>query len=203
MRAWQVQAEARPLPFTTGQAATGIVTAVGARVGTPIGSRVMCVTAFYIGHGSFAADCPRPSLSAFPLPAGLTDAQAAGPWIPHLTGWVGLVEPRPYRGGRVARGSWSRRWRWHRRGATRSRARRPGDRGRQRRLVFANASLVGVFAGGESRDEVDHIHSELSRLVRAGNLHDAVTSSPAFRELSHALQRLADRRDVGKLVLAP
>jgi NADPH2:quinone reductase len=72
-----------------------------------------------------------------------------------------------------------------------------------RDLVFANASLVGVFAGGQSRGELDHIHSELSALVGAGKLRNAVTSTPAFRELPDALQRLADRKVVGKLVFVP
>jgi len=72
-----------------------------------------------------------------------------------------------------------------------------------RDLVLANASLVGVYAGSHSRDELDHIHRELSKLVEAGRLRNAVTSTPAFRELPHALQQLADRKVVGKLVLVP
>ena len=46
-----------PLPFTPGQEATGIVTAVGEGVGIAIGTRVMCVTMFWMGHGSFADEC--------------------------------------------------------------------------------------------------------------------------------------------------
>src|SRR5205085_3297281 len=78
-----------PLPFTPGQEATGVVTAVGDGVDLAIGDRVMCVTAFYDGHGSFAAECLASAASAFPVPDGLSDAQAAGFWIPHLTGWIG------------------------------------------------------------------------------------------------------------------
>jgi NADPH2:quinone reductase len=81
-----------PQPFTPGQEAAGIVTAVGAGVDTPIGSRVLCVSAFYLGHGSFAEECLALASTSFPVPQGLSDAEAAGFWIPHLTGWVGLVD---------------------------------------------------------------------------------------------------------------
>src|ERR1700758_3970109 len=46
-----------PLPFTPGQEATGVVTAVGDGVDVPVGSAVMSVTAFTEGHGSFADQC--------------------------------------------------------------------------------------------------------------------------------------------------
>src|SRR6478752_7885959 len=46
-----------PLPFTSGQEATGTVTAVGTGVDLSIGDRIMCVTAFWAGHGSFAEEC--------------------------------------------------------------------------------------------------------------------------------------------------
>ncbi len=61
----------------------------------------MCVTQFIGGHGSFAEECLVAADGAFPVPDGLTDAQAAGFWIPHLTGWIGLVD----RGG-IAAGDW-------------------------------------------------------------------------------------------------
>src|SRR6185312_194587 len=81
-----------PLPFTPGQEATGVVTAVGEGVDIPLGSRVMSVTLFYEGHGSFAEECLVPAASAFTVPPGLSDEEAAGFWIPHYTGWVGLVD---------------------------------------------------------------------------------------------------------------
>src|SRR5260221_7963401 len=80
------------LPFTSGQEACGTVTAVGEGVDLSIGDRIMCVTVFWEGHGSFAEECLVSADSVFPVPAGLTDAEAAGFWIPHLTGWVGLVD---------------------------------------------------------------------------------------------------------------
>ena len=81
-----------PLPFTPGQEASGVVTAVGEGVDVAIGTRVMGVTVFYKGHGSFAEECLLGADTAFPVPRGLTDAEAAGFWIPHLTAWTGLVD---------------------------------------------------------------------------------------------------------------
>src|ERR1700736_2281639 len=72
------------LPFTPGQEATRVITAIGDGVSHEIGSRVMFVSAFYDGHGSFAEECLALSSTAFPVPEGLTDAEAAGFWIPHL-----------------------------------------------------------------------------------------------------------------------
>jgi len=269
-----------PLPFTPGQEATGVVTAVGSGVDIPIGARVMCVTAFYEGHGSFAEECLTPASSAFPVPDGLTAAQAAGFWIPHLTGWIGLVDR-----GRIAPGDWlavlgasggsgiaavhaghalgarviavvgdDERAAFcrelgadatlnHRDGPITSRLRELTDdhgvdlvydpvggslaedaagamarNGRllavgfasgawpelaTHNLVIANASLVGVYAGGYDRAELDHIHAELSRLVADGRLRNAVTAEVPFAELPDALQRMSDRGVVGKRVLVP
>ena len=68
-------------------------------------------------------------------------------------------------------------------------------------LVVGNCSLVGVFAGGQSAAELDEIHLGLSRLIGSGALRNAVTAMPTFDELPSALQRLADRKVVGKLVM--
>ncbi len=90
-----------PLPFTPGQEATGTVTAVGEGVDLAIGAPVMGVTVFYEGSGSFAEECLVLAESAFAVPPGLAAAEAAGFWIPHLTGWIGLVDR-----GRIAPGDW-------------------------------------------------------------------------------------------------
>ena len=95
-----------PLPFTAGQEAAGVVTAVGDGVDVAVGSRIMCVTMFYTGHGSFAEECLVGPESAFAVPDGLTDAEAAGFWIPHLTGWIGLVDRGQARSSPVI-GWWS------------------------------------------------------------------------------------------------
>jgi NADPH2:quinone reductase len=269
-----------PLPFTPGQEASGVVTAVGDGVDLPIGTRVMCVTAFYEGHGSFAEECLAPASSAFPVPDGLTDPQAAGFWIPHLTGWIGLVDR-----GRVARGEWlavlgasggsgiaavqlghalgtrviavvgddERAGFCRNLGAEATLNHRDGPLGPALRevtdghgvdviydpvggalaeeaagtmarhgrllavgfasgawprlathdLVIANTSLVGVFAGGYDRAELDHIHAELSGLVADGRLRNAVTAEVPFDSLPDELQRLADRSVIGKRVLVP
>jgi NADPH2:quinone reductase len=68
-------------------------------------------------------------------------------------------------------------------------------------LVVTNTSLVGVFAGGYSRDELDAIHFQLSNLVSSGRLENAVTTQVPFAELPSALQRLADRSVIGKMVM--
>ena len=68
-------------------------------------------------------------------------------------------------------------------------------------LVVTNTSLVGVFAGGYSRDELDAIHSELSNLVSSGRLLSAVTTKVPFADLPSALQGLADRSVIGKMVM--
>ena len=70
-------------------------------------------------------------------------------------------------------------------------------------LVITNRSLVGVFAGGYSRDELDEIHAHLAGLVRDGRLRNAVTDQVSFDDLPRALQHMADRGVVGKLVMVP
>jgi NADPH2:quinone reductase len=269
-----------PLPFTSGQEATGTITAVGEGVDLPIGARIMCVTAFWMGHGSFAEECLVAADSAFAIPDGLTDAEAAGFWIPHMTAWVGLVDR-----GRLTSGSWlavlgaaggsgiaavqlghalgakviavvsdEERAAFcrglgadatvnHRDGpltpalrdATDGRgvdvvydpvggslaedaARALARYGRllavgfasgswpniaAHELVITNTSLVGVFAGGYSRDELDDMHAHLADLVADGRLRNAVRAEVAFDELPAALQRMADRAVVGKLVMVP
>jgi NADPH2:quinone reductase len=266
------------LPFTPGQEATGIITAIGDGVTREIGSRVMFVSAFYDGHGSFAEECLSQSATAFPVPEGLTDAEAAGFWIPHLTAWTGLVER-----GHLVEGEWlavlgaaggsgiaavqlgralggrviavvgdqERAAFCRELGAEVAIDHRDGplaallraatdDRGidviydpvggamaeaassslaRNGRhlavgfasgrwpklathdLVLANTSLVGVYAGGQSAAELDEIHLALSRLVAEGRLRNAVTATPTFDELPNAVQRLADRSTIGKMVM--
>jgi NADPH2:quinone reductase len=267
-----------PLPFTPGQEATGIVTAVGEGVDLAIGTRVMCVTMFYTGHGSFAEECLVDAQSAFAVPDGLTDAEAAGFWIPHLTGWIGLVDR-----GHIAPGDWlavlgasggsgiaavqlgkalgarviavvgdDERADFcrglgadatidHRIGPLAPALREAtGERGldliydpvggalaedaagalaRYGRLlavgfasgrwpklathdlVVSNTSLLGVFAGGFSRGELDAIHTNLAGLVADGRLRNAVTGHVPFDDLPAALQRMADRGVVGKRVV--
>jgi NADPH2:quinone reductase len=69
------------------------------------------------------------------------------------------------------------------------------------RFVVTNTSLVGVLAGGLPRDELDQIHASLSELLRTGRLRNAVTERVPFDDLPEAVQRLADRAVLGKLVV--
>jgi NADPH2:quinone reductase len=269
-----------PLPFTPGQEATGTVTAVGEGVDLAIGARVMCVTAFTAGSGSFAEECLVFADSSFAVPEGLTDAEAAGFWIPHLTGWIGLVDR-----GRIAPGDWlavlgasggsgiaavqlgralgarvvavvsdEERAAFcrslgaeatvnHRDGPLAPALREVtggagvdlvydpvggvlaedavGALARHGRLlavgfasgswprvathdlVVANTSVLGVFAGGYGRGELLEIHAGLAALVADGRLRNAVTEQVPFDDLPKALQRMADRGVVGKLVAVP
>jgi NADPH2:quinone reductase len=270
-----------PLPFTSGQEATGVVTSLGEGVDRiALGDHVMCVTSFIGGNGSFAEECLAAAEGAFPVPEGLTAAEAAGFWIPHLTGWIGLVDRGRIVGGDVlvvlgaAGGSGIAAVQLgralgarviavvsddekaafcrdlgadatlnHRDGPVAPRLRdltagrgvdlvydpvggslaedAAGALARHGRLlavgfasgawptfathdlVITNRSLVGVFAGGYSRDELEEIHAQLTALVRDGRLRNAVTDQVAFDDLPRALQRMADRGVVGKLVMVP
>ncbi len=81
-----------PLPFVPGQEVAGEVVATGENCEFSVGDRVMGVTAFYQGHGSFAEYCIAPDFSLYPVPDGMDDSAAAGFTIPYHTAWVGLVE---------------------------------------------------------------------------------------------------------------
>jgi NADPH2:quinone reductase len=243
-----------------------------------LGTKVMTTTSFMEGSGSFAEECLAPARSSFTVPSGITDVDAAGFWIPHLTAWIGLVdrahlEPGQWLavigaaggsgiaavqlgralGARVvavvsdeARAEFCRDMGAdatinHRDGDLASRLRLlTGGRGvdvvydpaggpvaeeaatalarhgrllavgfasgawarlKTSDLVVTNTSLVGVYAGDYARDELDVIHSELAKLVTSGQLQNAVTTQVPFDDLPSALQRLADRSVVGKMVM--
>jgi NADPH2:quinone reductase len=78
-----------------------VVTAVGEGVDVAVGTRIMGVTLFTSGQGGFAEECLIGAGHAFGVPDGLSDAHAAGFWIPHLTAWIGLVDR-----GRVEPDEW-------------------------------------------------------------------------------------------------
>jgi NADPH2:quinone reductase len=88
-----------PLPFTPGQEAVGTVAAVGPGARARVGERVMAVSAFFLGHGSFAAQCLALDDFALPVPDGMGDAEAAGFAIAFHTAWVGLVRRAGLRAG--------------------------------------------------------------------------------------------------------
>jgi NADPH:quinone reductase len=270
-----------PLPFTPGQEATGVVTAVGDGAGLSVGDRVMAVSLFWQGSGSFAEECLLDVGSTFPVPAGLSDVDAAGFWIPNMTGWIGLVAR-----GHIAAGDWlvvlgaaggsgtaavqlgralgahviavvggEEKANFcremgaeisidHRTAGPLSDAIRDATGGHGADLVYdpvggetaenaaralagdgrllavgfasgrwptipthelvtANTAMVGVYAGGYAREELDAIHAQLSALVAAGHLRNTHTGHVAWGDVPGALQRLAARDVVGKQVLVP
>jgi NADPH2:quinone reductase len=79
-------------PFTPGQELVGTVTAVGDGAAVSVGDRVMAVSSFQYGHGSFARECLAGAHFAMTAPDDMSDAEAGGFLIPYHTGWVGLVQ---------------------------------------------------------------------------------------------------------------
>ena len=79
-------------PFTPGQELAGTVTAVGPDVDIATGTRVMGVSDFMNGNGSFAAEALASATTVLPTPDSMDDAAAAGFWIPNMTAWMGLVD---------------------------------------------------------------------------------------------------------------
>lgn len=79
-----------PRPFTPGQEISGTVLAAGPGCETPVGARIMSVTAFYNGHGGLAEHAIGLDGSAFPIPNTMSDSEAAAFAIPYHTAYVGL-----------------------------------------------------------------------------------------------------------------
>ncbi|MEQ8840218.1 MAG: NADPH:quinone oxidoreductase family protein [Acidimicrobiales bacterium] len=267
------------LPFTPGQEVVGEVTAVGEGTDLAIGARVMAVSMFYAGHGSFAEECLVRADTAFTVPVGLSEVEAAGFWIPHHTAWIGLVERGRAAAGETlavlgaaggsgiaavqvgkalgtrviavvgdqeraafCRGLGADMTVIHRDGPIAEGLRKAADgrgidliydpvggelaenaakalarNGRllavgfasgrwptmnTHELVVANASVLGVFAGGLARTELDAIHASLSDLAANGQLRNPVSATVVFDDLPRAVQALADRRVIGKQVMA-
>jgi NADPH2:quinone reductase len=78
------------LPFTPGQEFFGEVTASGARTTTPVGTRLIGVAAFMLGHGSFAEECKTQESMTFPVPELMSAQEAAGFTIQFHTAYIGL-----------------------------------------------------------------------------------------------------------------
>lgn len=88
-------------PFTPGQECVGTVVEAGEGARTSVGARVLGVTGFFLGHGSFAEECLLLDDFALPAPDDLPDAEAACFAIASQTAWVGLV-----RRARLEPGEW-------------------------------------------------------------------------------------------------
>ncbi len=81
-----------PLPFTQGQEVCGRVLESGPGVqGRRAGDRVMAVTSFFTGNGSFAEECLALDDFCLPVPDEMTDAEAACFLIPGHTAYIALV----------------------------------------------------------------------------------------------------------------
>ena len=78
------------LPFTPGQEVAGIVSAAGPGAATAIGTRVMAVTAFFLGHGGLAEEALALEASTHPVPEEMSATEAAGFVIPYHTAYLGL-----------------------------------------------------------------------------------------------------------------
>ncbi len=82
-----------PLPFTQGQEVVGRVDASGPDVtGRRKGERVMAVTSFFTGAGSFAEQCLALDDFCLPVPEDMADDEAAAFLIPLHTAYIGLVQ---------------------------------------------------------------------------------------------------------------
>lgn len=80
-----------PLPFVPGLEFVGTVTEAGPGTTTPVGSKVMGVAVFTMGHGAFADSCKTYEMMVYPVPAGMPDVEACGFTIAYHTAYAGLV----------------------------------------------------------------------------------------------------------------
>ena len=82
-----------PFPFTQGQEVVGRIDLPGPGVeNRRKGDRVMAVTSFFTGHGSFAEQCLALDDFCLPVPDAMSDAEAAAFLIPLHTAYIGLVQ---------------------------------------------------------------------------------------------------------------
>jgi NADPH:quinone reductase len=68
------------------------------------------------------------------------------------------------------------------------------------RAVVGSWSLVGVYAGGWTREENEADHEALLALHAAGHLRGTMTNVVPFSELPAALEEIAQARVIGKSV---
>jgi len=80
-----------PLPFVPGLEFVGTVTEAGPGTSTAVGTKVMGVAAFTMGHGAFADGCKTYEMMVYPVPDGMDDAEASAFVIAYQTAYIGLV----------------------------------------------------------------------------------------------------------------
>lgn len=78
-------------PFSPGQELVGTVIRAGEGAAARPGDRVMAVSGFYLGHGSFAEECLAQGDFALDVPDEMPAEEAASFVIPFHTAWVGLA----------------------------------------------------------------------------------------------------------------
>jgi NADPH2:quinone reductase len=86
-------------PFTPGQELAGVVLEAGSGARARVGTRVMAVSAFYLGHGGFAEEAWANDDFCFPVPDDMTSDEGAAFLIPYHTAWIGLVRRGALRAG--------------------------------------------------------------------------------------------------------
>ena len=266
------------LPFTPGQEVCGTVTAAGPDTATPVGARVMGVTAFFKGLGGLADEALALDASMYPAPDAMDAHDAAGFVIPYHTAYLALVTRGRLLAGETllvlgaAGGSGSAAVALGRAlgarviavaggqekaalcerlgahhvidsghadlpGAVRSASDGRGadivfdpvggdafDAGLQclanqgrllaigyasgrwhdastQQLVGRNVSVVGVFVGAYQKPMLSRVHDELIAHWHAGRIPSLVARRVEFAEVAEALEELAGRRALGKIVV--
>jgi NADPH:quinone reductase len=86
-------------PFTPGQELAGVVLEAGQGAQAKVGTRVMAVSGFYLGHGGFAEEAWANDEFCFPVPDDMTSDEGAAFLIPYHTAYVGLVRRGELRAG--------------------------------------------------------------------------------------------------------
>jgi len=72
-----------------------------------------------------------------------------------------------------------------------------------RDVLRRNCSIVGVFTGAYGRTALEAVYGELARLVRSGDIGRGAATVATFDELPAALERVAQRAAMGKVVVVP
>ncbi|MBY0510117.1 MAG: NADPH:quinone oxidoreductase family protein [Rhodospirillaceae bacterium] len=88
-----------PGAFTPGLEFVGTVLAAGPHTTLPVGSKVMGVSAFFMGHGAFADECKAYEQSTYLVPEGMNDVDAAAFTIAYQTAHVALVRRAQLKAG--------------------------------------------------------------------------------------------------------
>jgi NADPH2:quinone reductase len=78
-----------------------------------------------------------------------------------------------------------------------------GEQPSARHVLRRNASIVGVFVGAYDRATNAHVVERLAALAADGEITGVVTSTVDFEHVPDALEQVARRAVMGKIVMAP